>query len=58
MAPEQEFFGAIRLMVGCVNEPFAHGLPQREEGQVELSEETPNGLSASASLPKIQTLCQ
>ena len=29
-----------------VNEPFVHGLTPREEGQVKLLAETPNGLSA------------
>ena len=36
-----------------VNEPFAHGLTLREESQVELLGETPNGLSASAILPAV-----
>jgi hypothetical protein len=37
---------------------FRSRLTLREEGQVELFGETPNGLSASTSMPKIATLCQ
>jgi hypothetical protein len=55
---EMKFAGAFGLLIACVNEPFAHRLTLREEGQVELWVETPNGLSASVSLPKISTLCQ
>ena len=33
-----------------MNEPIAHGLTLREEGQVELLGETPNGLSATARI--------
>jgi len=46
------------LLVDCLNEPSLTVKPLREEGQVELFGETPNGLSARASLPKIPTLCQ
>jgi len=42
----------------CVNESFAHDLSLREEGQVELLGETPNGLSASSNLPAAKRQCQ
>ena len=45
----------------CASEPFAHGFTLREEGQVELLGETPNGLSASATLRNcenaVNTIC-
>ena len=41
-----------------MNEPFAHGLTRREEGQMEFLGKTPNGLSASATLPAADGQCQ
>jgi hypothetical protein len=49
---------AIHSEVDCVNEPFAHGLTLREEGQIEFLGKTPNGLSASATLPAADGQCQ
>ena len=42
----------------CVNEPFVHLLTLREESQVELCVETPNGLSASTTLANSDRECQ
>jgi hypothetical protein len=46
------------FLFGCVNEAFVHELTLREEGQVELWVEKPNGLSASAILPASDKQCQ
>ena len=41
-----------------MSEPFAHGFTLREEGQVELLGETPNGLSARVILAGAERQCQ
>jgi hypothetical protein len=41
--------------VSIVNKPFDSLLTLREEGQVELSEETPNGLSAIQACEKLES---
>jgi hypothetical protein len=48
----------LMFLFGCVNEAFVHELTLREEGQVELWVEKPNGLSASAILPASDKQCQ
>jgi hypothetical protein len=44
--------------VFCVNEAFRSWLTLRKEAQVELLGKTPNGLSASSSLPAAEMQCQ
>src|SRR5262249_26825439 len=51
------FMGSFPFMFYGTSPSFT-GVPVREEGQVELVREPPNGLSASVSLPKIQMPCQ
>jgi hypothetical protein len=41
-----------------VNEPFAHRVTLRESESGGALWETPNGLSATATLAKIPTICQ
>jgi len=48
----------IHYLKLCERTLNVRGFPVREEGQVELLGETPNGLSASASVPKIAKRCQ
>ncbi len=56
--PEQDVRGGIWLIGWLCERAFRSRLTLREEGQVELLGETPKQLSATASLPKIPTLCQ
>jgi len=49
--PEQDIRGRIWLIGWLCERAFRSRLPLREEGQVELWVETPNGLSAGRILP-------
>ena len=54
-----EEFAEQLVHIGCLCEQALRSrLTLRKEGQVELQGETPNGLSASATLPKGDRGCQ
>ena len=52
------FIVGFHRYISVLRRDPASRLTLREEGQVELFGETPNGLSASVSVPKISALCQ